>query len=76
LRHARDADTLLERHRPILILRIFVFMSRLHATLLAAGHRARVDDVCVQPGPFPPPVVSWGYDAIGAQPPPPPPALG
>jgi len=51
-------------------------MSRLHATLLAAGHRACVDDVCVQPGPFPPPVVSWGYDAIGAQPPPPPPALG
>jgi len=51
-------------------------MSRLHAPLLlAAGHRARVDDVCVQPGPFPPPVVSWGYDAVAAQPPPPP-ALG
>ncbi|MBL4778165.1 MULTISPECIES: hypothetical protein [Ralstonia] len=51
-------------------------MSRLHATLLAAGHRARVDDVCVQPGPLPPPVVSSGYDVIGAPPPPHLPALG
>ncbi len=55
--------------------RIFVFMPRLHATLLVAGHRARVDDPCVQPGPFPPPVVSSGYD-VGAPPPPHLPAFG
>ncbi|WP_199029970.1 MULTISPECIES: hypothetical protein [Ralstonia] len=51
-------------------------MSRLHATFLAAGQRAGMEDVCVQPGPFPPPVVSSGDDVIGAQPPPRLPALG
>jgi len=47
-------------------------MSRLHATFLAAGRRARVDDVCVQPGPFPPlspPAAPPGHGMVGAPPP-------